>query len=131
MTPWMRTLAWIVFGATLLVALVLGAFVAWLLTEVLPPGTVITVDGERFVLTEFTHAGQWIAALTVMLAAALVIVIALPLVTVLALGVPLVVGTLSLALGLLAAGLVLWPAFLLVRWLWQRGRRPKATTIAP
>jgi hypothetical protein len=131
MTPWVRTLAWIVFWATLLVALVLGAFVAWLLTEVLPPGTVITIDGERFVLTEFNHAGQWLAALTVVLAAALVIVIAVPLVTVLALGVPLVAGTLGLALGLLAVGLVLWPAYLLGRWLWQRGQRSKTTTIAP
>ena len=33
MTPWLRATLWIVFWATLLVSLLVGAFVAWLATR--------------------------------------------------------------------------------------------------
>jgi hypothetical protein len=127
MTPWRRTLLWIVFWATLLVSLVVGAFVAWMLTEVLPPGTVITVDNERFVLPAFTHAGQWLAAVVGVLIASLAIVVVVPVVAVLALVVPAAVGGLGIALVLLVTALVLWPFVLLARWVWKR--RGKPTTI--
>ena len=78
MTPWLRTTLWFGFWATLLVSLVVGAFVAWLLSEVVPPGTVITIDDERFVLPAFTHFGHWLTAVIGVMLAALVIVIALP-----------------------------------------------------
>ncbi len=128
MTPWVRTALWIVFWATLLVSLVLGAFVAWLLTEVLPPGTVITVDGERFVMPVFSHFGHWLSAVLGVLIAALVVVIVVPIVVVIAIVVPVAVGSLSLIVGLVAAGLVLWPLVLLARWLWKAWRKP--TTIS-
>ncbi len=118
---------WLVFWATLLVSLVVGGFVAWLLTDVLPPGTVITVDGERFVLPAFTHAGQWLGALLVVLIASLAIVVIVPVLAVLALVVPAAVGGLGIALSLLVAVLVLWPFVLLGRWLWKARRKP--TTI--
>jgi hypothetical protein len=128
MTPWLRSTLWIVFWATLLVSLLVGAFAAWLLTEVLPPGTVITVDGERFVLPAFSHFGQWLAVLVLVLFVALAIVVVVPLLAVLALVVPAAVGGVSLALALLAVGLLLWPLVLLGRWLWRHRREP--TTIA-
>ena len=128
MTPWLRATLWIVFWATLLVSLVLGAFVAWLLTEVLPPGSVITVDNERFVLPAFTHVGQWLGALLVVLIGSLAIVFVVPVVAVLALVVPAAVGGLGLALSLLVVALVLWPFVLLGRWLWKSRRMP--TTIS-
>ena len=129
MTPWVRTTLWIGFWATLLVSLVVGAFVAWLLSEVVPPGTVITIDDERFVLPAFTHFGHWLTAVIGVMLAALVIVIALPIVTVLTIVVPVAVGSLSLLVGLAAVGLVLWPLVLLGRWLWKTKHKPK--TIAP
>jgi hypothetical protein len=128
MRPSLRTALWIVFWATLLVSLVLGAFVAWLLSEVLPPGTVITVDGERFVLPAFTHVGQWLAAVAGVLIASLVIVCVLPVIAVLALVVPAAVGGLGIALMLLTVALLLWPFVLLTRWLWKG--RSKPTTIS-
>ena len=127
MTPWVRNTAWLVFWATLLVSLVVGAFVAWLLTEVLPPGTVITVDDERFVLPAFTHVGQWLWALLGVLIASLVIVAVVPVLAVLALVVPAALGGLGIALALLVIALVLWPFVLLGRWLWKRRHKP--TTI--
>jgi hypothetical protein len=119
MTPWLRTALWIVFWATLLVSLAVGAFVAWLLSEVLPPGTVITVDGEHFVLPAFSHFGHWLAAVVGVLIASLAIVLVVPVVTVLALVVPAAVGGLGVALSLLLVALVLWPFVLLGRWLWK------------
>jgi hypothetical protein len=127
-TPQLRAALWIVFWATLLVSLVLGAFVAWVLTEVLPPGTVITVDGEHFVLPAFSHFGHWLAAVLGVLIASLAIVFVVPLLAVLALVVPAAVGGLGIALMLLTVALVLWPIVLLARWLWKRRRKP--TTIA-
>lgn len=129
MTPGLRTLLWIVFWATLLVSLVLGAFVAWLLTEVLPPGTVITVDGERFVLPAFTHFGHWFTAVLGVLVASLAIVFVVPMLAVLALVVPAALGGLGIALSLLLVALLLWPFFLLGRWLWK-SRRKTATISA-
>jgi hypothetical protein len=128
MTPWLRTTLWIVFWATLLVSLVLGAFVAWLLTEVLPPGTVITVDHEHFVLPAFSHAGHWLSALLGVLIASLAIVLVVPVVVVLALVVPAALGGLGIALSLLVIALLLWPFVLLGRWLWKSRRKP--TTIS-
>jgi hypothetical protein len=128
MTPAARAVAWLVFWATLGVGLLLAVFLAWLLSEVLPPGTVITVDDERFVLPAFTHAGHWLTAAIVVLLVALVVVILLPVVTVLALVLPVAAASVSLLLGLALVALVLWPLFLLARWLWKRSRKP--TTIA-
>jgi hypothetical protein len=127
--PWLRATLWLVFWATLLVALVLGAFLAWLLTEVLPPGTVIVVDGDRFVLREFSQASHWLAALFGVLVASLMIVIAAPIVATFAIGVPLLFGALGIGLALGALALVLWPVVLLLRRLFKS--RAKATTITP
>lgn len=127
MTPWLRSALWLVFWATLLVSLVVGGFVAWLLTEVLPPGTVISVDDERFVLQEFSHFGHWFAALLVVLIASLAIVFIVPVLAVLSLVVPAALGGLGLALSLLLVALLLWPFVLLGRWLWKGRRKP--TTI--
>jgi hypothetical protein len=129
MTPWLRTALWIVFWATLLVSLAVGAFVAWLLSEVLPPGTVITVDGEHFVLPAFSHFGHWLAAVVGVLIASLAIVLVVPVVTVLALVVPAAVGGLGVALSLLLVALVLWPFVLLGRWLWKE-KKPTARIAA-
>jgi hypothetical protein len=127
MTPWLRATLWIVFWATLLVSLVLGAFVAWLLTDVLPPGTVISVDDERFVLPTFSHFGHWFAAVLGVLIASLAIVFIVPVLAVLALVVPAAVGGLGIALSLLVVALLLWPFVLLGRWMWRSRRKP--TTI--
>jgi hypothetical protein len=127
MTPWLRTTLWIVFWATLLVSLVLGAFVAWVLSEVLPPGTAITVDGARFVLPAFTHFGHWFSAVVGVLVASLAIVLVVPVVAVLVLVVPAAVGGLGIALALLVVGLVLWPFVVVGRRLWKN--RSKPTTI--
>ena len=128
MTPWLRTALWIVFWATLLVSLVVGAFVAWLLTEVLPPGTVITVDNERFVMPAFSHFGHWFAAVLGVLVASLAIVCIVPVLAVLALVVPAAVGGLYIAMSLLMVVLLLWPFVLLGHWLWKGRRKP--TTIS-
>jgi hypothetical protein len=122
-----RTVAWIVFWATLLVALLLGLFVAWVLSEGLPPGTVITVDDERFVIPALTEAGHWLLLALAVLAAALLLVIVLPIVVALAVFVPLVAGSLGLLVGLAAVAVVLLPFVLLLRWLWKTPR--KTTTI--
>jgi hypothetical protein len=127
MTPWLRPALWIVFWATLLVSLVVGAFVAWLLTDVLPPGTVISVDDERFVLPAFSHFGHWFAAVLGVLIASLAIVFIVPVLAVLALVVPAAVGGLGIALSLLVVALLLWPFVLLGRWMWRSRRKP--TTI--
>ncbi len=127
MTPWLRPALWLVFWATLLVSLLVGAFVAWLLTEVLPPGTVISVDDERFVLPAFTHFGHWFTAVLGVLIASLAIVVIVPVLAVLALVVPAAVGGLGIALSLLLVALLLWPFVLLGRWLWKGRRKP--TTI--
>jgi hypothetical protein len=129
MSPAARSVAWLVAAATVLVALVLGAFLAWMLSDVLPPGTVISIDDERFVLPGFSHAGHWLTAVAVVLLVALLIVVLLPIVLVLALVVPVAVASLSLLLGLAVPALLLWGLYLLVRWLSLATRKPR--TIAP
>jgi hypothetical protein len=124
MSPAARSVAWLVAAATVLVALVLGAFLAWLLSEVLPPGTVISIDDERFVLTGFSHAGHWLTAIAVVLLVALLIVVLLPIVLVLAMVVPLAMASLSLMIGLAVPALLLWALYLLGRWLWLATRKP-------
>jgi hypothetical protein len=125
-----RALAWIVLWATLAVAALLGLFVAWVLSEGLPPGTVITVDGHRFVVPALTETGHWLLLGLGVLAAALLIVLVLPLVVVLAIVVPVAAGSLGLLAGLLVLALVLWPIVLLGRW-WWKSRQGPATIAAP
>ncbi len=129
MTPWVRTTLWLGFWATLVVSVLLGLFLAWLLTDVLPPGTAITIDDDRFVLPAFNETRQWVLAAIGVFVAAMVVVIVLPIVTVLAIVVPVAVGSLGLLAGLAVVGLVLWPLVLLARWLWKDRQKPN--TIAP
>jgi len=124
-----RTLAWIVFWVTLFVALLLGLFVAWVLSEGLPPGTVITVDGERFVMPALTEVGHWLLLGVAVLIAALVMVVVLPIVVALAVFVPLLAASLGLLVGLATMAVLLLPFALLLRWLWKTQR--KTTTIPP
>ena len=130
----LRTAAWLYFWATLLAALALGLFVAWLFNEVVPPGTVITIDGERFVVpSPSPHPGHWLMGLTGLLAVAALLVLVLPLLVTLAVLVPLLVGTLALALPLVPLALLVWG---LTLWLSRRRREPAGTdeppaTIAP
>jgi hypothetical protein len=124
-----RTVLWLVFWATLAVALLLGLFVAWVLSEGLPPGTVITIDGDRFVVPALTETKHWWLLGLGVLLAALVIVLVLPLVVVLAIVVPVAAGSIGLLAGLAVLALVLWPSVLLVRWWWKSRHSP--ATIAP
>jgi hypothetical protein len=125
-----RTVLWLVFWATLAVAMLLGLFVAWVLSEGLPPGTVITVDDERFVMPALTGPVHWALVALGVLLVALLLVLVLPLVAVLAIVVPIAVSSLGLLAGLLMLALVLWPVVLLARWLWK-SRRNAATIPAP
>jgi hypothetical protein len=125
-----RALAWIVLWATLAVAALLGLFVAWVLSEGLPPGTVITVDDERFVMPALTEHLHWLLVALGVLLAALLIVLVLPLIVVLAIVVPVAAGSLGLLAGLLVLPLVLWPIVLLGRW-WWKSRQGPATIAAP
>ena len=125
-----RTLLWLVFWATLAVTLLLSLFVAWVFSEGLPPGTVITVDGERFVVPALTETGHWLLLGLSILAAALVVVLVVPLVVVLAIVVPIAAGSLGLLAGLAVLALMLWPIVLLARWWWKSRQRP-ATITAP
>ena len=117
-----RTLLWLVFWATLAVTLLLSLFVAWVFSEGLPPGTVITVDGERFVVPALTETGHWLLLGLGILAAALVVVLAIV--------VPIAAGSLGLLAGLAVLALMLWPIVLLARWWWKSRQRP-ATITAP
>jgi protein-S-isoprenylcysteine O-methyltransferase Ste14 len=130
MTARSRTLLWLVFWATLLVAALLGLFVAWVLSEGLPPGTVITVDGNRFVVPALTETGHGLLLVLGVLVAALMIVLVVPLIVVLAIVVPVAAGSLGLLAGLLVLALALWPIVLLGRWWWKSRQRP-ATIAAP
>ncbi len=123
-----KALLWLGFVATLVVALMLGVFVAWLLSEVLPPGTVITIDDERFVMPALAHFGHWLAAIVGVMLVAMLIVALLPLVLVLALVVPAVAGGVGLLVLLAPLALLAWLAFLLLRR--QRRAAGGATTIA-
>lgn len=131
MRPWLRGAAWLYFWATLLAALALGLFLAWLFSEVVPPGTVITVDGERFVVpSPSPHLGHWLVALLGLLGVAALLVLVLPPLIALALLAPLLIGTLALALPLIALALVMWA---LTRWLRRRRgpARERPATISP
>jgi hypothetical protein len=130
----LRTAAWLYFWATLLAALALGLFAAWLFSEVVPPGTVITIDGERFVVpTPSAEPGHWIAGLAALVAVAALLVLVVPLLVALALLVPLLVSGLALAVPLVPLALLVWA---LTLWLRRRGREParddeRAATMAP
>jgi hypothetical protein len=123
MNPVLRTTLWIGLLATLLVAVLLSLFGAWLYSEGLPPGTVVTIDGDRFVVPELTHASHWLAAAAVVLLASLAIVLVAPVVIVFGVGVPLAAGALSIAIALLMFALLLLPFVWLARWLWKDWRK--------
>lgn len=128
MKPGLKIAAWTVFGATLLIALVVGAFVAWLLTEVAPAGTVITVDGERFVVPAFEHAGHYAMAVLGVWIVSLAVVMVAPLLIVLGVVVPALLSTLGLALAVLIVAVVFWPVYLLLRRLWKSGAKHPTIT---
>jgi hypothetical protein len=125
MSGGLRAIGWLVFWATLFVAAALGLFVAWVVTEGLPPGTVITIDGERFIVPAIEHFGHGFLLVVGVLIVALVIVIVAPLLAVLLLVVPLAVSSLGIVVALGLVALVLWPLVLLVRWLWRRSDKPR------
>ncbi len=127
-------LSWATLIATLLVALALGAFLVWGLPELLPAGSAIVVDGERFEFSDMQPArpGHWLMASMGILVAAAVIVVVVPLVVVLSVGLPLLLGAFGVAVALLALALVMSPLILLLWWLWKDPKKaPNATTIAP
>jgi hypothetical protein len=124
-----KALLWMGFVATLVVSLALGLFVAWLLSEVLPPGTVITIDNESFVMPAFAHFGHWLTAIVGVMFVAMLIVALLPLVLVLVVVVPMVASGIGLLVLLAPLALLAYLAFLMLR----RPRReaPGTTTITP
>jgi hypothetical protein len=113
--------------ATVIVAAALGAFLVWGLPELVPAGSAVVIDGERFELSDLqpAHPGHWVMATMGILVAAAVIVIVVPLVIVLSVGLPLLLGGFGVALALLAVTLVMSPLILLLWWLW---RDPKSKT---
>lgn len=117
-TPWL----WTVALATVLVALVFAAFGAWLLGDVLPPGTELIVDGRRYALHDWlpASAGGWLLLATGVLAIALLVVVAVPLLLLATLVVSAVVGGASV--GALLLALLALPLLLL-----RRRRKPGAT----
>jgi hypothetical protein len=120
----MKWVLWVALVATLLVALLLGAFLAWAVTEGIPPGTAIVIDGERFEIGRIGAllAERWgLTALAVLFVAA-VLVVVVPLVVLLAVGLPLAGGALGLALVLAPVGLLVW-------WLWRLSEPAGETTI--
>lgn len=125
-------LAWATVIATVLVALAIGAFLVWGLPELVPAGSAIVVDGERFELSDMqpVHPGHWLMASMGVLVAAAVIVVVVPLVVLLSVGLPLLLGALGVALALLALALVMSPLILLLWWLWKEPKTPKPTTMS-
>jgi len=123
-----KPLLWMGFVATLAVSLLLGLFVAWLLSEVLPPGTVVTIDNERFVMPAFAHFGHWLSAIVGVILVSLLIVVLVPLVLLLVLVASMVAGGTGLLVSLAPVALLGWLVYLLVRRL--RRNAPGATTIA-
>ena len=130
MKPLLRTALWVGGVTTLLVAAALSLFIAWVLTEGLPPGSVITVDGERLVMPELTRAVHWLLLAIGVLIVSTLIACAVPVVLVFGIGVPLAAGALSIALSLLTAALLVLPLVLLARWLW-RGLTKRETPTQP
>jgi len=134
MTSLLVRLSWATLIATLLVALALGAFLVWVVPELLPAGSAIVVDGERFEFADMlpAHPGHWLMASMGILVTAAVIVVVVPLVIVLSVGLPLLLGAFGVAVALLALALVMSPLILLLWWLWRNPKKaPNATTIAP
>jgi len=134
MTSLLVRLSWATLIATLLVALALGAFLVWGLPELLPAGSAIVVDGERFEFSDMqpAHPSHWLMASMGILVTAAVIVVVVPLVVVLSVGLPLLLGAFGVAVALLALALVMSPLILLLWWLWRSPKKaPNATTIAP
>jgi hypothetical protein len=129
MKPLWRTVMWTILAATLLVALVVGAFAAWLFSEVLPAGTAITIDEDRFVIPAFTHGGHYALAVLGVWLVALVIVMLAPFLIVLGLVVPALLGTLGTVLVVLILAGVIWPVATMIRRLWHA--QAKRHTIAP
>jgi hypothetical protein len=126
-------LSWAAVIATLLIALALGAFLVWGLPELLPAGSAVVIDGERFELPhlEPAHPGHWLMASMGVLLVAAVIVVVVPLVILLSVGVPLLLGAFGVAVGLLSLALVLSPLILLLWWLWKEPKAaPKTTTMS-
>ena len=122
----MRTAAWAAFGLTVLLALAIGAFLFWGLPALIPEGTRVLIDGQAVDLHP-AHAGHWLlAALGVLLVAALIVVL-VPLLIVLSFGVPLVMGALGMAIGLLMLALAASPLVLLAWWLWTQVDRKRMT----
>jgi hypothetical protein len=133
-TTFLVRMSWAALIATLLVAFALGAFVVWVLPELVPPGSAILIDGERFELANLqpAHAGHWVMVSMGIVVAAAVIVVVVPLVVVLSVGLPLLLGAFGVAVALLALALVMAPLIVLLWWLWKDPKKaPNATTIAP
>jgi hypothetical protein len=133
MTTWLVRLAWAAAIATVVVAFAIGAFLVWGLPELVPAGSAIVVDGERFELSNLqpAHPGHWVMVSMGILVAAAVTVVVVPLVVVLSVGLPLLLGAFGVAVALLALALVMSPVILLLWWLWRQPKRSNATTIAP
>ena len=114
-------LGWVAVIASVLVALALGAFLLWGMPELLPAGSAIVIDGDRFEIRDMTPSGpgQWVAASIGVLIGSAVIVVVVPIVVVLAIGIPLVMGAFGVAVGMLALAFMMSPLFLLVWWLWK------------
>ncbi len=126
-------LSWAALIATAVVALTIGAFVVWGLPELLPAGSAIVIDGERFELSDLqpAHPGHWVMVSMGILVAAAITVVVVPLVIVLSVGLPLLLGAFGVAVALLALALAMSPLILLLWWLWRPAKTPKATTMAP
>lgn len=122
-------LSWATVIATVVVALALGAFVVWGLPELVPAGSAIVIDGERFELSDLqpAHPGHWVMVSMGILVAAAVTVVVVPLVVLLSVGLPLLLGAFGVAVALLALALMMSPVILLVWWLW---RDPKPKTMS-
>jgi hypothetical protein len=120
---------WLAAGAalcTLFVAGILGAALAWAVTEGIPQGTAMVIDGDRFELDRLGPllGEHWALTVLVVLLVAAVIVVVVPLVVALALALPLLAGAISL-------GVMLAPLLLLVWWLSKEPKRSaKPTTIS-
>jgi hypothetical protein len=114
-------LSWGALIATVLVALALAVFLLWGLPELLPAGSAITIDGDRFEITNITPTspGQWVMASIGVVIAAAVLVVVVPIVVVLVVGIPLIAAAFGTALGFLALALMASPLILLVWWLWK------------
>jgi hypothetical protein len=119
-----KVIAWALLAATLLLALVLGAALAWGLSEGIAPGTAVVIDGERFEVGRLATllAEHWVLTSLGVLVLAATLVVVVPLVLALAVGLPLLGGALGMAL-------VLAPLVLLVWWLSRQPTTTNTTTM--